>query len=198
MLLPSQYLRHNYTNTFTKHNGRLPHLYQTLGAAALGQQVNGVHVWTARGDGDIEITGPAGDIIHKTIPKGATFVFAFDLNGVMYWGHSIGGEVVWTFYDNRTQDYSTIVFAGEFPVATLDSTGPRRYPLVDVVIAYHKGDTLCLRYQRERFATEHVIGDIPNGARLRSMGMSAQNRWVFRFDRVLPEGFSLEITEDGS
>lgn len=198
MLQASLFQRFDFDNAFQLYNQRLPYLYQTIGPKVLGERVQGVHLWDATVQGGVvSITGPDGQSLQRNVPEGSQFVFAFDLNGVMYWGHELTGEVTWNYFDNRTQQFEVIKFQGALPLATLDSTGPRREPLVDVVLAYQKDNAICIRYQRERFATEHYVGDIPEGVRLRCMGMNSEYRWVFRFDGTLPEGYTWEVLDGG-
>lgn len=50
----------------------------------------------------------------------------------------------------------------------------------DVVLGYINGNSLCVRYQRENYDTEHVLATYTSPRRLVAIGMNTGNRFQFR------------------
>lgn len=198
MLLPTKFQQLEMATPYAKWNKRLPLVWETVGPTQEGVAVDSANVWRAfRAGGVVQIHSPSGVVSQQPLEEGAEFIFAFDLNGRMYSGTTHGGKVTWRFWDSRIGDYSTITWEGWDAYATLDSVGPRNEPPVDVLVAYRLDGYLWVRYQRDRFEVPHKVGVYPPRAKLRTAGMSAQNRWVWRFDATLPKDFEWS-TEDGS
>lgn len=199
MLMPSKYRKFEFVESaLPTWQQRLPDLYETVGPKYEGTRVQGAYVWRAVRYGDtVTLTSPVGAVSQLQVPETShDFTFAFDLNGNRNWGYCVGSEVHWWYYDNRTDDYELVTFTGTNPVATLDAVGPRSYPPVDVALCYTRGSQLYVRYQRSRYIEEHLLGVLPKGARLRSMGLNKNNRWVFRFENRLPDGTQIIIPEE--
>ena len=198
MLPLSKFRVFESTSPLAAWHQRLPDTIQTIGPHAVDSAITYPVVWEGVRSGNVVTMQYADSNFQLELPEEAgRCCVAFDLNGRVHWGYALGDEVVWNFFDHRTQGYERIVFEGSYPVASLDSLGPRVSPPVDVALVYHREDCLYVRYQRERYTVEHVIGVVPEGAVLRTMGMNIDNRWVFRFYRQLPPDFTMEIA-DGS
>lgn len=73
------------------------------------------------------------------------------------------------------------------PTVALDSLNPTN-PMRDVVVSYLRGTKLYVRYQRERFATEHAVPGVivqPDNM-LRVSGQNSDYRFSWRFENKLP------------
>ena len=198
MLHPSNYHILETAPPLPLYNGRLPDVWETIGPADLGLSVNVAEVWRATRKGrEVCLQAPSGNTYTYPLAATADWVYAFDLNGRIYYGHTLNNRIIWNFWDVRVQDYTSIEWDVEYAIASLDSLTPRRVPAVDVLVAYAYEGQLWVRYQRERFEIPHKVGKLPPRGRLRTMGLNSENRWVWRFDQKLPDNFNWEIV-DGS
>lgn len=89
--------------------------------------------------------------------------------------------IIW-YFDTLTSSmtFRTMPTDMRNPRCCTDDKRTLETSLSDVVLAYLRGTTLCVRYQRERYVTEHVLQTgIGSDAKLVSVGMN--NGWRLQF-----------------
>ena len=92
----------------------------------------------------------------------------------MYWFNSAVGKMEVKLWG---EDYLT-------PQVALDDLRIENSSQIDIVFAYIRNDNLCIRYQRDRFITETVLGP---SDRLFQIGALNNHRFGFKtFTRVKP------------
>lgn len=191
----TELLKIDTKSTTTPWDSRLPDIVQALGPYKVGEfSAKGLYVWTGEVKGTrVTLREPSGGVVELTIPEGAyQFTFSFDTNGRMYYGHGLGDEIVWTFFHDLNGRMETIKFKGEFPASAVDGRDNFPDQLIDVQLAYVKGQELCVRYQRQRYEEEHVVAKFSSKAKLRTIGISEDNRFIYRFYSNVGEVTSLQ------
>lgn len=110
---------------------------------------------------DVERIGLAFDVLNKPF-------FCYVQNGTtqLHWVKNGQSQVM-----NFGQDV-------QFACITYDDIRPLQKDLADVVFAYVRNQKLCVRYQRESFATEHQLADFVRG-QLWQIGLTTSYRFRF-------------------
>lgn len=108
---------------------------------------------------------------------------AFDQNMNPFVGYMQGGACKYYWYDPTIpgMTHSTLPAGSYDPRSTLDDKRLFNISDSDILFSYIRAGNLCVRYQRERYDTEHVLkaGAGPN-ARLVSMAMNVGSRVQWR------------------
>lgn len=148
-----------------------------------------VKLWTLRSNGQ-QVTVEADDVppaLLFTRPGPITLVsLAFDqaMNPHVAF---VEAGVAWLWWWDTIANAMTFTsFPGaRSPRLGLDEKRPALLSAGDVVMAYMRDDSLCIRYQRERFADEHVLAT-GYSQELVSIGMNAAGRFQFMLQTPLP------------
>lgn len=149
-----------------------------------------VKLWTLRSNGQ-QVTVEADDVapvLLFTRPGPITLVsLAFDQamnphvafveDGIawLWWWDTVANAMTFTAIDGART-----------PRLGLDEKRSALLSIGDVVLAYMNQSNLCVRYQRERFGTEHVLAD-GIGQELVSVGSSTAGRFQFMLTSPEPQ-----------
>lgn len=185
---------------------RLPRTLQTLGPKAPNvPMTRTIYSWEGLVKG--EFTGGGGDevingYLELTNSTGSFKVYdrftspvarrrfgiTFDVNGreVVVWEE--GSTCYVHFYDDSMGEWVNLPLGAgaRTPACALDSLLPSKLER-DVVVSYIIGNSLYIRYQRERYAIAHKIEGavIPDGVNLRCVGFTSEWRFAWRFEDTI-------------
>jgi hypothetical protein len=124
--------------------------------------------------------------IIDTIPLLTELSLTFDQNMNPYYTYVQSGNTYLKYYDSTTQSNTTVNYGFGFgsPKVILDYK-INNSAASDVLFIYMKSNTdLCVRVQRERFNTEHVL-KVTDANRILRVGMNTQNRLQFKMEQIL-------------
>ncbi|MPS36039.1 MAG: hypothetical protein E2593_12185 [Stenotrophomonas sp.] len=149
-----------------------------------------VKLWTLRSNGQ-QVTVEANDVVPVLLferPGPITLVsLAFDQamnphvafveDGIawLWWWDTVANAMTFTAIDGART-----------PRLGLDEKRSALLSIGDVVLAYMNQSNLCVRYQRERFGTEHVLAE-GIGQELVSVGSSTAGRFQFMLTSPEPQ-----------
>lgn len=111
-------------------------------------------------------------------PTATRIALAFDQNMRPHLAfQSPAGMELW-WYDSVSGAMTLSTFTGTSPCLCTDEKRPALLADSDVILSYKNGSNLCVRVQRERFQTEHVIAsDIPGELVAASMNAALRMQW---------------------
>ncbi|AMW36106.1 tail fiber protein [Xanthomonas phage XAJ24] len=151
-----------------------------MGGLVLNAAVDNLQaaLWTAASDGS-KITVQREGLSPTTVltDTGITQIaLAFDQTMRPHVAYMAGGVCKLYWFDTTTGAMATMMIPGATsPRICMDEKRAVYATQSDVLLSYKVGTNLCLRAQRERFATEHVIATgIPG--ELVAVGMNTNNR----------------------
>lgn len=101
------------------------------------------------------------------------------------WWDGAVSHLYW--YDTVNQQFSIMDLPGTTynPRVNLDDKRSFNVSNSDIIFAYINGDNLCVRYQRERYETEHVLATVGHLTRLVSMSMNEVLRLQFHLQKPI-------------
>lgn len=158
----------------------LPLIDFEQGGLTLNAEVDNLQaaLWTAESDGSSVVVYRDG-VAPVTVltDSGITQIaLAFDQTMRPHVAYMAGGVCKFYWYDTVAASMQTIVIPGATtPRLCMDEKRAVFATQSDVLLSYKNGSNLCVRAQRERFATEHVIATGIPGA-LIAVGMNNVNR----------------------
>ena len=156
------------------------------GGAALYDASQGlrVQVWSLELVGtDVVLSAPSvAPKVLFSAPQITEVALAFDQGMQPFVAYIQAGTAKYWWYDPTVAQAVHVTLGADcFHVrCTLDDTRKGRAPTSDIVLCYQRGDQLCVRYQRERFQTEHPLMRVGENAELVYVGFSNRNRLQFR------------------
>lgn len=116
-----------------------------------------------------------------TVPNIKELSITFDQNGrpsVAYWD---GTNSYLYWYNTVDAAFETLQLPASSynPRVVLDDKRNFNLANSDLLLCYIRGSNLYIRYQRERFLTEHTLANIGGFSRLSNIGMGSRNRVEF-------------------
>lgn len=141
-------------------------------------------VWTGTYNSQNQIVYSADGVVGSviiTVPNVKELSITFDQNGrpsLAYWDGTYS-NLYW--YNTLDQAFETLQLPlGSYnPRVILDDKRDFNLANSDILLCYIRGATLYIRYQRERFLTEHTLINVGGFARLSNIGMGNNNRIQF-------------------
>lgn len=162
-----------------------------LGGIALNNVDEGLfyQLWTLRKVGnDLIVFDEAGNgtpIIAAPTAKRVSLAFDQNMRPLIAYSTPSASYLYW--FDPLVNDAVTTEIPGaSFLRLTLDDHRPFFTADSDVILAYHVGNSLRYRQQRERFAIERTLLADTGDARLTAIGMNTGYRLQFKFRGELP------------
>lgn len=139
--------------------------------------------WTLEyvsGDFRLYREGVAPVVVHSA--AGVTELsLSFNLTMRPHIAYSVGAQGYLLWYDSLSSANSVLSLgAVETPKVGLDETRDLFSDIADVVLAYVKDGDLCVRVQRERFQTEHLL-EANIGGNILNIGPADNLRFQFEF-----------------
>lgn len=124
--------------------------------------------------------GVASSVV-VTVPNILDLSITFDQNArpsLAYW-NGTNSYLYW--YNTADQMFETLQLPlGSYnPRVILDDKRNFNLANSDILLCYIRNANLCIRYQRERFLTEHILTSVGGFARLSNVGMGNNNRIQF-------------------
>lgn len=169
-----------------------------LGGVYLNDPSQGLHVklWKLEAKPNIDtaqvdviVSAPGGVAVgepERVLFSGADITevaLSFDQNMNPFVAYMQGGDPKIYWYDPTVPGMThTTLPAGCYDLrCTLDDKRSFNVTDSDIVLGYIRAGNLCIRYQRERYLTEHILrAGIGSNARLVSMAMNNGSRMQFR------------------
>lgn len=138
---------------------------------------------------DVMLDAPGG--VHVGVPSAVLFsgediteiALSFDQNMNPFVAYMQAGEPKIYWYDPLIPGMThTVLPAGCYDLrCTLDDKRLFNVTNSDIVLSYIRAGNLCVRYQRERYVTEHILrAGVGGDARLVSMAMNRGSRMQWR------------------
>lgn len=127
------------------------------------------------------------DTVIYSTPNINELSITFDQNGRPCFGFcdDLGSHIYW--FDTLSNQYEVLDVGAQAynPRVVLDDK--RLFNLLnnDILFCYILNNQLCIRYQRERFQTEHVLYTVSSKSRLKNIGMNAGNRIQFMMEEAI-------------
>lgn len=124
--------------------------------------------------------GVTGYVV-TTIPNIKELSITFDQSGRPCFAYWDGTYSYLYWYDTVSSQFETLQLPNNSynPRVVLDDKRIFNLANSDVLLCYLRGSSLYIRYQRERYATEHLLGSVGGMAKLVNIGMSNKNRIQF-------------------
>lgn len=167
-------------------DGRVPLVDYEEGGHELNNSQSGLrgHTWRAFVEGDavmIEREGVAAVEVLRH-PGIEQLALAFDHNMQPHLAFVQAGQTWLWWFDSQTDSMTlTHIPDARWPRLAMDERRLWHLADADIVLAYLRGDALCVRYQRDRFGVEHVLkAGLPDGVKLISIGMNVAGRFQFK------------------
>lgn len=161
-----------------------------LGGADIGDTTQGItdFVWQAWTDGAAifvqrtDLSSPDRVLTDKGITSVSV---AFDRNMNLVIAYQAGLESkLWVGQNGSLSGTVTASIKGsQSPMVALDDNRYATDSTSDVIFAYVKDSTLCCRYQREKYRTEHKLQVLEGDTTLYRIGMGRDNRFLFLLQR---------------
>lgn len=161
-----------------------------LGGADIGDTTQGItsFVWQVWTDGAAiflqrtDLSSPDRVLTDKGITSVSV---AFDRNMNLVIAYQAGLESkLWVGRNGSLSGTVTASIKGsQNPMVALDDNRYAADSTSDVIFAYVKDSTLCCRYQREGYRTEHKLQVLEGDATLYRIGMGRDNRFLFLLQR---------------
>ena len=157
-----------------------------LGGADIGDTTQGItsFVWQVWTDGAAiflqrtDLSSPDRVLTDKGITSVSV---AFDRNMNLVIAYQAGLESkLWVGHNGSLSGTVTASIKGsQSPMVALDDNRYATDSTSDVIFAYVKDSTLCCRYQRESYRTEHKLQVLEGDTTLYRIGMGRDNRFLF-------------------
>lgn len=157
-----------------------------LGGADIGDTTQGItsFVWQVWTDGAAiflqrtDLSSPDRVLTDKGITSVSV---AFDRNMNLVIAYQAGLESkLWVGHNGLLSGTVTAsIRGGQSPMVALDDNRYATDSTSDVIFAYVKDSTLCCRYQRESYRTEHKLQVLEGDTTLYRIGMGRDNRFLF-------------------
>lgn len=151
-----------------------------MGSSALntsGSEFN-QFLWTAETDGStVRVYRDGVEPVVVTTDTGITQIaLGFDQTMRPHIAYMAGGVCKFYWFNSLTSSMETRVIEGaRTPRLCMDEKRALEIGNSDLLLSYKVGTSLCLRAQRERFMTEHVLAtDVPGD--LIIFGLNTKNR----------------------
>lgn len=161
-----------------------------LGGADIGDTTQGItsFVWQVWTDGAsiflqrTDLSSPDRVLTDKGITSVSV---AFDRNMNLVIAYQAGLESkLWVGHNGLLSGTVTASIKGsQSPMVALDDNRYATDNTSDVIFAYVKDSTLCCRYQRESYRTEHKLQVLEGDTTLYRIGMGRDNRFLFLLQR---------------
>ncbi|URA06908.1 hypothetical protein Pfeifenkraut_BL30011 [Xanthomonas phage Pfeifenkraut] len=161
------------------------------GGVALNNATQGllVKMWAVRYDketGDVIMSAPGvSDVVAFTRPDITELSLTFDQNMNPFIAFVQAGQAKFWWYDPLIPGQTfeeTLINGVQNPRCSLDDKRELETSRSDVILAYVRAGSLYVRYQRERYLTEHLMqGGVD---KLYQVGMNAQYRFQFSYEGV--------------
>lgn len=151
-----------------------------MGASALNSSASDYnsHLWTAQSDGTV-VTVSRDGVPPVTVltDSGITQIaLGFDQTMRPHIAYIAGGVCKFYWYDTLAGSMQTMVIAGgKTPRLCMDEKRGVFIAYSDLLLTYKVGSNVCLRAQRERFQTEHIIATGQPGD-IAVFGLNNKNR----------------------
>lgn len=159
-----------------------------MGSVVLNQPAadRSTHLWRAYSDGS-SVWVTRNDVDEPTLvftgSEITQIALAFDQSMRPHIAYVEGGISKFYFYETLTAQFSVMVLQdATYPRTCSDDKRSFFLGQDDVILGYMKGDSLYLRFQRERFLVEHLFAANTGKTVLIQMGMSNANRMQFRLN----------------
>ena len=128
----------------------------------------------------ITITSQSDPTQIKTyaVPGASEASFAFDLNGNIVLTYVKNNRCFYRWFNSLSAEYQTAeIYGGYSPYAILDERRSFNSQQTDVCLFYLTHQSVCVRYQRERFEVEHAYTPRQIGEnRIAYVGMNQNSR----------------------
>jgi len=157
------------------------------------QEWLGVATRTTRSETEIKITpSKEGEEINITLPEFPIdqFSFAFDQNMFLVVAYVACGQAKFRWYDTDNSQYVMEELDPSVTSIVCAIDDNRQFNIVnsDIILAYIKGEDLCMRVQRDRYGVEYTLTTGLVSKKLTNIGMSDQLR--FQFEMVDKDGWT--------
>lgn len=166
-----------------------PLIDYSLGGVAIQDASQGLRskIWTGEMVGDtVTLSAPGVTPVGFLSVSGITeFSFTFDQNMNPFITYATGGSCFYYWFDTTLGAYVTTALpAGSAnPRCSLDDPRDLQSAASDILLAYIRAQTLCLRAQRDRYLIEYALGDIGSQLLLQ-VGMNRVNRFQFQLASI--------------
>jgi hypothetical protein len=160
-----------------------PTMMSTYGGAAISDPSQGrsSQVWTVTYDGTNILVKPASGITAVSLPVAGVLSvsLAFDTNMAVAIGYQTSAGSHLYYYDTVAAGYATKDVLGATSCRVcVDDLRPENASNSDVIFAYTLGGNLYWTQQRDRYATQRLVG--ATSKKLIRMGPSIINRLQFQ------------------
>lgn len=157
-----------------------------LGGVALNDTSQGLRfqTWSCiYEDGVVKAVSEVGDKFDIITVSGLTELsIAFDQNmrPTLVYVANETAYLYWfdTLIDNQTT--TELGFGVTAPKISLDDSRPNQTVSSDIILAYIRDGSLCMRVQRDRYGVEYKLTPVESTTKLAQIGMSDVNRFQFK------------------